>query len=227
MADPSLNNMATQMEPQHHPPQSIPAQSLVETGGGGTDPSLSYSAIQFLVNPTTAIQSQATVAAPTFPMAPPNSVPPQGFLPNPVSQQVFANFLQSISASTAPEQRPTFVNAKQYDRILQRRKAKAALQVYYDKRRSTTRKRRNAKPYTYESRHKHAKKRPRGPKGRFIPKEDLPAYYAAHPEEDPGRDDTVNKNKGTQAPAIKELQDKQTPSLATATPTCTNETEPN
>ena len=28
-------------------------------------------------------------------------------------------------------------------------------------------------------------KRPRGKGGRFLKKEELPAYYAAHPEEDP------------------------------------------
>lgn len=105
-------------------------------------------------------------------------------------------------------QHPTFVNAKQYRRIIKRREARARLEEYY--RSSRVRAGRPAgrrrvddgaddgddgangddggagrRPYLHESRHRHAMKRPRGPGGRFLTKEGLAAYYAAHPEEDP------------------------------------------
>jgi len=81
--------------------------------------------------------------------------------------------------------RPTFVNAKQYRRIMKRREARAVLEEYYRARRSEKEDDRPRKPYIHESRHRHAMKRPRGPHGRFLRKEELPAYYKEHPEEDP------------------------------------------
>lgn len=70
---------------------------------------------------------------------------------------------------TAP--RPTFVNAKQYRRILKRREARAKLEEYYrQKRAKKAEHEKNNKPYMHESRHRHAMKRPRGPGGRFLTK---------------------------------------------------------
>ena len=70
-----------------------------------------------------------------------------------------------------PQQpRPTFVNAKQYRRILKRREARAKLEEYYQQKRARQKANREKKPYMHESRHKHAMKRPRGPGGRFLTK---------------------------------------------------------
>lgn len=111
---------------------------------------------------------------------------------------------------THVQTQPTYVNAKQYHRILKRREARRRLEEYYAKKRKQSREERgnvgdkrvrdespdlsrldandpvgNRKPYIHESRHKHAMKRPRGPSGRFLTKDELVEYYRQHPEEDP------------------------------------------
>jgi len=66
------------------------------------------------------------------------------------------------------EEHPLYVNAKQFHRILKRR---AARQRLGEKSPLST----GRKPYLHESRHNHAKRRLRGPKGRFLTAEEVKA----------------------------------------------------
>ncbi len=93
------------------------------------------------------------------------------WMPTPSCSQVFQATAAAAAAASpvaTTQSRPTFVNAKQYRRILKRREARARMDEYNRQKRVQEGNRR--KPYQHESRHRHAKKRPRGPGGRFLTK---------------------------------------------------------
>ena len=74
-----------------------------------------------------------------------------------------------LPSDTMVEEQPTYVNAKQYRRIIKRRQARALL----EKKRAVPSGRKN---YLHESRHAHACRRPRGPGGRFLTKDELATF---------------------------------------------------
>jgi hypothetical protein len=86
---------------------------------------------------------------------------------------------------------PTYVNPKQYARILKRRDARRIMEEYFARKRREQQSKRN-KPYMHESRHNHAMKRPRGPGGRFLTKEELEGLRN---EEDGPSDNTANPDE--------------------------------
>lgn len=111
-------------------------------------------------------------------------------------QQYHQHLLQQQQQQmvVAPAPRPTFVNAKQYRRILKRREARSKMDEYLTKKRALLRKQRQEsstdggkRPYMHESRHRHAMKRPRGPGGRFLTKAELEVYYREHPNDESSR----------------------------------------
>lgn len=86
------------------------------------------------------------------------------------------------------EEEPLYVNAKQYNRILKRRAARAKIDAQLRQQRA---KQGERAPYMHESRHKHAMKRPRGPGGRFLTAAEIAALKAKD------ADSSKDESKGT------------------------------
>ncbi len=77
------------------------------------------------------------------------------------------------------EDEPLYVNAKQYNRILKRRQARAKIDAMIRQQKAA-----GEKPaYMHESRHRHAMKRPRGPGGRFLTAAEIAALKAKETNE--------------------------------------------
>ena len=104
-------------------------------------------------------------------------------------------------AAVVGGQQPTYVNAKQYKRILKRREERALIEEMYSIKRQRLQEQKASLPVNglseidsssgkrnqHESRRRHAKKRPRHKTGRFLTKTELVEYSKEHPEEDPKR----------------------------------------
>lgn len=171
MADPNPNPFMSNV-PTANPGSALPHQEAPQATVPGQLPG--------------ATQGQAAQQFPT---------PGLGSIPNmaalmqhPAAAQYYAAAFASMASQHqagnigADPTRPTFVNAKQYRRILKRRAAREVIEEYYRRQRSGAKRNRS---YQHESRHKHACKRPRGPGGKFMTKVELEVYYAENPHLDP------------------------------------------
>ncbi len=110
-----------------------------------------------------ALQHQAAAAAPhnvSMPIAHGGVTVPPGFA-------YPANMVFTAPDPGLVDDQPTYVNPKQYARILKRRESRKK-QTGTDVTSYTPRKR----SYMHESRHKHAMQRRRGPGGRFLSKQE-------------------------------------------------------
>ncbi len=98
----------------------------------------------------------------TSPLSPSSPISQLPSLRTPKDSRPQPSYLEGTSGHT--EESPLYVNAKQFHRILKRRATRERLLRYTPGTR---------KPYIHESRHRHATRRPRGPGGKFVTKDEL------------------------------------------------------
>jgi len=84
-------------------------------------------------------------------------------VPHPIMAPIYSHMMPFASPPSVDSEL-VYVNPKQYNRILQRRQARARLGLRF--------KILPRQPYLHPSRHKHATKRKRGPGGRFLSQEE-------------------------------------------------------
>jgi len=115
-----------------------------------------------------------------------------------------------VPVTSATEESPLYVNAKQFHRILKRRMARQKLEEAL---RLTSKGR---KPYLHESRHNHAMRRPRGPGGRFLTAEEVALMDARG--EGNGAESSHGENGSTTNGGTKRKADDANGSAKTSTP---------
>ena len=183
--DQSTFYMGTGIDSTPMNPLTFPPYNGAGLGGHPSHPSnmLPPSGLPTLTDPNSSSGSVGNFipvanAPPTQLWMPPISVPPQ------MQSQMYAATAAATATAAAAAAaaaveplpaattRPTFVNAKQYRRILLRREARARQEEYYRQKRAVAAAAQAGQPksYQHESRHRHAMKRPRGPGGRFLTK---------------------------------------------------------
>ncbi|KAG8529798.1 uncharacterized protein KY384_005279 [Bacidia gigantensis] len=123
----------------------------------------------FAQEPSLPPMQQATQYPPS---GPPSQAPPSGWMahpPYPPTATILHSELQSREeVSQVSDDTPVYVNAKQFNRKLKRRDARQRLNEFSGSMP------RGRKPYMHESRHRHAARRPRGPGGKFLSKNQTP-----------------------------------------------------
>lgn len=141
------------------------------------------------------------VTSPSLPSAPSmlgHGAPRSSVAAPPIPASSMQNPQSPEMASSAVEESPLYVNAKQFHRILKRRVARQRLE---EQLRLTSKGR---KPYLHESRHNHAMRRPRGPGGRFLTADEVAAMEKDGKSDDgpkldevelPSPTHTANSNK--------------------------------